>query len=146
MYINYCLWLCVFVARAEVLPRSFRSMTRLFIDSSEPPLLVPFSAAILGLHVCAFLSTLPQSLEEEDRITQCISQPLMYSSSINDDYNWFSLINTSKYFIVTHLLNQKMLRTFRGWMLCWFKLNKRLIKPLLVVRVGPGTNPKYGSH
>ena len=24
--------------------------------------------------------------------------------------------------------------------------NKRLIKPLLVVRVGPGTNPKYGSH
>ena len=23
---------------------------------------------------------------------------------------------------------------------------KRLIKPLLVVRVGPGTNPKYGSH
>ena len=25
-------------------------------------------------------------------------------------------------------------------------MNKRLIKPLLVVRVGPGTNPKYGSH
>ena len=24
--------------------------------------------------------------------------------------------------------------------------NKRLIKPLLVVRVAPGTNPKYGSH
>ena len=24
--------------------------------------------------------------------------------------------------------------------------NKRLIKPLLVVRVGPGTTPKYGSH
>ena len=26
------------------------------------------------------------------------------------------------------------------------KTNKRLVKPLLVVRVGPGTNPKYGSH
>ena len=26
------------------------------------------------------------------------------------------------------------------------KINKRLIKPLLDVRVGPGTNPKYGSH
>ena len=26
------------------------------------------------------------------------------------------------------------------------KINKRLIKPLLVVRVGPGTKPKYGSH
>ena len=24
--------------------------------------------------------------------------------------------------------------------------NKRLIKPSLVVRVGPGANPKYGSH
>ena len=25
-------------------------------------------------------------------------------------------------------------------------VKKRLIKPLLVVRVGPGTNPKYGSY
>ena len=28
----------------------------------------------------------------------------------------------------------------------WLFENKRLIKPLLVVRVGQGTNPKYGSH
>ena len=47
-------------------------------------------------------------------------------------------------------------RNFLTWCpLFWtsnFKLhkeyipNKRLNKPLLVVRVGPGTNPKYGSH
>ena len=61
-------------------------------------------------------------------------------------------VTTAPTFEVSESFRQGMLYVIEVFAYKWLLTpneslkNKRLIKPLLVVRVGPRTNPKYGSH
>ena len=82
------------------------------------------------------------------------SRQLPFYINNRNDWKIFSL-RLTKFRVLIRWLKKHLLSTIQNQYLgqtkviCWgtdFFQNKRLIKPLLVVRVGSGTNPKYGSH